>query len=111
MERVLGKPPPPPPSPPPPSLGNSGRHSGQETMVRGFPKVLGSWWEISENGDRGSTQNFAARLMSIVVCPGEPFLEKLFRVRKHTLFENGYVPKFQKSYFFRGKSPAGCDKT
>ena len=44
----------------------------------------------------GSTQNFAARLMSIVVCPGEPFLEKLFRIRKYTLFENGYVPKFQK---------------
>ena len=41
--------------------------------------------------------------MSIVVCPGEPFLEKLFRIRKYTLFENGYVPKFQKSSFFREK--------
>ena len=57
------------------------------------------------------TQNFAARLMSIVVCPGEPFLEKLFRIRKYTLFENGYDPKFQKSSFSRDKSPAGCDKT
>ena len=73
--------------------------------------VLGSWREISENGDRGSTQNFDARLVSIVVCPGEPFLEKLFRIRKYTLFESGYVPKFQKSSFFRDKSPAGCDKT
>ena len=73
--------------------------------------VLDSWREMFGNGDRGSAQNFAARLVSIVVCPGEPFLEKLFRIRKHTLFENGYVPKFQKSYFFRKKSPAGCDKT
>ena len=80
-------------------------------MFGSFLKVLGSWREIFENGDRGSTQNFAARLMSIVVCPGEPFLEKLLRIRKYTLFENGYVPKFQKSSFFRDKSPAGCDKT
>ena len=33
MERVLGKPPP----SSPPSLGNSGRHSGQETIIKGFP--------------------------------------------------------------------------
>ena len=58
--------------------------------------VLGSWLEISENGDRGSTQNFAARLVSIVVWPGEPFLKKSFRMRKYTLFENGDVLKFQK---------------
>ena len=63
---------------------------------------MGSWWEISENGDRGSTQNFAARLMSIVVCPGEPFLEKLLRIKKHTLFENGKVLKFQKCQFSKG---------
>ena len=107
--RVLGKPPPPPSSSS--SLGKPGRHSGQETIIRGFPMFFGSWWKISENGDRGSTQNFAARLMSIVVCPGEPFLEKLIRIRKYTLFENGDVPKFQKSSFFRDKSPAGCDKT
>ena len=43
--------------------------------------------------------DFAARLMSIVVCPGEPFLEKLLRIRKYTLFENGDVPKFQKCQF------------
>ena len=80
--------------------GNSrGRHSGQETIFEGFPLVLNFWWKISENGDRGSTQNFAARLMSIVVCPGEQFLEKLFRIRNYTLFENGYVPKFQKFQF------------
>ena len=84
------------------SSGNSGWHSGQETIFGGFPEVLDSWWEISENGDRGSTQNFAADVMSIVVCPGEPFLEKLFRIRKYTLFENGYVPKFQKCQFSKG---------
>ena len=32
----------PPPPPPLLSLGNSGRHSGQEITIRGFPKVLGS---------------------------------------------------------------------
>ena len=64
-------------SPPPPSAssGNSGRHSGQEAMIGGFPMVLGSWCEIVENGDRGSTQNFAADVVSIVVWPGEPSLE------------------------------------
>ena len=30
-------------SPPSASSGNSGRHSGQETIIRGFPKALGSW--------------------------------------------------------------------
>ena len=55
---------------------NSGRHSGQETVFRSFPMVFDSWWEISENGDRGFAQNFDARLVSIVVWPGEPFSEK-----------------------------------
>ena len=30
-----------PPPPPSASSGNSGRHSGQETIIRGFPQVLG----------------------------------------------------------------------
>ena len=38
--------------------------------------VLGSWWEISENGDRGFTQNFDTDLVSIVVWPGKPLSEK-----------------------------------
>ena len=38
-----------------------------------YSYVLGSWWEIFENGDRGSAQNFDTNLMSIVVWPGEPF--------------------------------------
>ena len=66
------------PSPPSASLGNSGRHSGQETIIRCFPKVLGSWFEIWKNGDRGSTQNFAADVVSVVAWPGEPFFEKMF---------------------------------
>ncbi len=37
--------------------------------------VLGSWREILENGDRGSTQNFDTNLMSIVVWPTEPYFE------------------------------------
>ena len=59
--------------------------------------VLGLWREISENGDRGFTQNFDARLVSIVVCPGDPFLEKLFKIKKHGLFEKGDVLKFLKT--------------
>ena len=70
--RVLGTSPP----PPSPSSGNSGRHSGQETIFGVFHMVLGSWWEIIENGDRGSTQNFDTNLVSIVVWPGEPFWKK-----------------------------------
>ena len=88
MERVLGKPP-----PPSPSLGNSCRHSGQETMIAAFPKVLGSGWEIFDNGDRGSAQNFAADLVSIVVWLGEPLLEKLPSFKKCILFQNRYVQK------------------
>ena len=45
--------------------------------------------------------------MSIVVCPGEPFLEKLLRIRKYTLFENRDVLKFQKCQFSKNKSPCG----
>ena len=86
--KIVGASPSPSPSS---SFGNSGRHSDQETIFEGFPMVLGSWWKISENGDRGFTQNFDARLMSIVVWPGEQFLKKLFRIKKHTLFENGEV--------------------
>ena len=90
-----------------PLLGNSDRRSGQETIFTSFPKVLGSWWEIFENGDRGSTQNFAARLVSIVVCLGEPFLEKLPRTRKYKLLENVDILKFQKCQFSKNKSPCG----
>ncbi len=41
-----------------------------------FHMVLGSWPEIFENGDRGSTQNFDTNLMSIVIWPGKPFSKK-----------------------------------
>ena len=37
--------------------------------------------------------------MSIVVCSGEPFLEKMPKIKKYTLFENGDVLKFQKCQF------------
>ena len=37
--------------------------------------------------------------------PWGAIFEKLFRIRKYTLFENGYVPKFQKSPFFPGQKP------
>ena len=103
MGRVLGKPPPPPS---PPSLGNSGWHSGQETIFRGFPKVLDSWWKISENGDRGFTQNFAARLMSIVVCSGEPFLKKCITARNQYFLKMGMSKKSRNSYYLKMKDPA-----
>ena len=51
------------------------------------------------------TQDFAVRLMSVVVCPGEPFLKKL--PKDYTLFENGDVLDFQKSFFSKTKAPAG----
>ena len=43
--------------------------------------------------------------MSIVVCPGEPFLKKLFRIGKYTPFENMDVLKFKKLPFFRNEKP------
>merc|ERR1712023_63262 len=84
---------------------NSGRHSGQETVFRSFPSVFDSWWEISENGDPGFAQNFDARLVSIVVWPGEPFLKKLLGLKKYTLLENKKNLKFP-CPFFQEKSPA-----
>ena len=78
------------------SSGNSGWHSGQETIFGVFHMVLGSWWEISENGDRGSTQNFDTNLMSIVVWPGEPFSKNVFFVlfpRLPCSFFQEQVPK------------------
>ena len=55
-------------------------------MITGFPKVLGSWWKIFENGDRGSTQNFAADVVSIVVWLGEPFLGKMSKFQEMHVF-------------------------
>ena len=40
-----------------------------------FHVVLGSWREIFENGNWGSTQNFDANLMSIMVWPTEQLFE------------------------------------
>ena len=61
------------------SSGNLGRHSGQETIVGGFPTVLGSWSESLQSGDRVSTQNFDARLVRIVVCSQELFFARAIR--------------------------------
>ena len=55
------------------SSGNSGRRYGQETNFEVVHMVLGSWWEIFENGDPGSSQNIDTNLMSMVVWPGKPF--------------------------------------
>ena len=57
--------------------------------------LLGSRCEISDNGDWVFTQNFAARLMSIVVCPGEPCLA---RIKDYKLFGNEDVLRFQKTF-------------
>ena len=50
-----------------------------------------------ENGHCGSTHMFAADVVSIVVWPGEPFLEKSSNFKKCTLFQNGHVRNLQKS--------------
>ena len=41
--------------------------------TQSFLTISGPWWEISENEDRGFTQNFDARLMRMVDWPAEPF--------------------------------------
>ena len=81
------------------SSGNSSRHSGQGTIIKGFPKGLGSWWETKKNGDRGSTQNFAACFVSIVVWPGEPCLRKCPNFKKCILLDSGHVQNLHKFQF------------
>ena len=43
------------------SLRNSGRYSDQETVITVVPQVLGSWWKMFENGDRGFYTEFRYR--------------------------------------------------
>ena len=80
-----------------------------------YLKVFLWFWTCSERSRRmetgGSTQNFAARLVSIVVCPGEPFLKKMSKIKKFILFENMHVLKFQKCQFSRNKSPCGSSRS
>ena len=93
-----------------PSLGDSGRHSGQETIIKGFPKVLGSWWEIFENGDRGSTQNFAGDVVSIVVWPGKLVLEKYDFFKKCKLSKIGMSKTSRNCNSSERKAPQGATR-
>ena len=63
--------------------------------------VLDSWSEISENGDRGSTQSFAADVVSIVVWPGEPFLENV------QISRNAHFSKMGTSRISRNRNSSG----
>ena len=38
----------------------------RKLLLEVFLRFQGAWWEIFENGDRGSTQDFAADVVSIV---------------------------------------------
>ena len=42
-----------------------------------------------------------------MVCSGKPFLEKMPKIKKITLFENGDVLQFQKCQYSMNKSPCG----
>ena len=68
---------------------------GYELVYDMLPQPFLDKIEIFDNGDQGSTQNFAADVVSIVVWPGEPFREKLQDVRKYALFRNRHVLLFQ----------------
>ena len=46
-----------------------------------------------ENGDRGSTQHFAADLVTIVVGPREPSLKTSPEMKKSYFCENGHALK------------------
>ena len=61
--------------------------------------MLGSWREIFENGDRGSTQNFAAVVVSIVVWPGEPFLEN-YKISRNIHFLKMAMSKLSRHDYF-----------
>ena len=72
--------------------------------------VLGSWWEIFENGDRGSTQDFTADVVSIVVWPGEPSLEKLPNFRNGHFFNMGVSKTSRNCIFFGIEAPQGATR-
>ena len=80
-----------------------GRDDGRDGMKELTDAFAGVGREVYDD--------FAADVVSIVVCIGEPFLEKLSNFKKCLLFQNMHVQNFQKSYFFRDKSPAGSFKT
>ena len=80
-----------------------GRDDGRDGMKELTDAFAGVGREVYDD--------FAADVVSIVVCIGEPFLEKLSNFKKCTLFETGRVQNLQNWLFFRYKSPAGCDKT
>ena len=93
MERVLGKPPPPPP--PSSSFGNSGRHSGQETITRCFPKVLGVVRDLGEWRPGFYTEFRCASHEHSGLAWGAIF-EKVTQNKEIHTFENGDGPKIQK---------------
>ena len=73
----------------------------------GFEVVVRNIWEWKP----GSTQNFAARLVSIVVWPGEPFVRKYTNFKKCTTFQIGHVQNLKKSQYFRdNKNPQGASR-
>ena len=74
----------------------------RKLLSKGFPKVLRSWWEIFDNGHRGSTQNFAADVVSIVVWLGEPFLEKKITFQGMHTFPKWTCPKNPEIVIFPG---------
>ena len=63
-----------------------------------------------ENGDQGSTQNFDARLVSIVVWPGEPFLRKCSNFKKCMLLDSAMSKKSRNRNFSGTNAPQGASR-
>ena len=99
------------PSPPP--LETSGRRSGQEPISRGFPKVLGPWWEILENGDGGSTKNFRipSRVSWAQWFALESRFQDFFEISRNSDFLNlGMSKKIKNHNFSDIQDPQGASR-
>ena len=62
-------------------------------VIKGFLKVLESWWETFENGDRGSAQNSCGRLEHSGLAWGAIFGKMLTFKEMHT-FQHSHIPSF-----------------
>ena len=63
-----------------------------------------------ENGDRGSTQNFAADVVSIMVWPGEPSLENDQISRNANFLKMDISISFRNHNFPGVEAPQGASR-
>ena len=74
--------------------------------MKGFPQLLGSWWEIFENGDRGSTESRCGCHGHSCSAWGAIFEKKNYIFSRNAqLYKIGMSEKCRISYFSGIKAP------